>query len=588
MRPPTVRYVRWLLVAAIPVAIVLSFQFATAAPPSQQGPTCQWTKLANGQDRTQLSLVPMPGTGVLAFAGADLRQAGSRVEKDLRQLDLTSNPQTGTWSVLGATGNGPGERAEHASILRQPDEGVRQMVTYGGIDEVPKPNPGGGGGGTFTWQSPLLGGGSAIASLQGAYAPTTIESSSYRLELTGEGATWSAIGANGQPRTDHSAVWYPDEDAMIVFGGRDGEDAKTADNSTWRLTLGDSPAWTRLNVTGGPSKRFAQTAVYDSTAKRMLVFGGTSDWKTAMNDLYALDLSNGTANATWQKVNTGGTGTPFARYDHGAVYLPSLNRMVAFGGTTNGKDQLSDLWMLDLSQSPPVWTRLQLSQPRPPGVWGLAAAYSPAGDYAVFYGGQVGNDAKNEAWALKCQAPAVPTTPAPATNTATTEPSATATEEASPTSTTEPASPTPTTAEDTPTPQPTRTPVTLEPGDVVVPMAQQSNSGLSGRVILRQVGADLLVIIELTGDTPGSSHPAHIHLGRCPTPGQVTNALNSVENGFSSTTLPGVSLASVADGNHVVNVHQSASQMGTYVACGDIPMQIFLPMGMQNYTLPQR
>jgi hypothetical protein len=409
---------------------------------------------------------------VLTFAGADIRQAGSRVEKDIRKLDLVADPSEGTWSEVRATGSGPGERAEHVAVLREPAGGGPQMVTYGGIDEVPKPNP---GGGTFTWQSPLLAGGPTLTSLQGAYVPTTVENSAYSLEIAADSATWSAIAAQGQPRTDHSAVWFPAEDAMIVFGGRQTDEARSADNSTWRLTLGAAPAWTRLNLIGGPSKRFAHTAVYDSTAQRMLVFGGTVDWKTGENDVWALSLAGGTDTAAWQRLNPAGTTAPFARYDHGAVYLPALQWMVIFGGTTNGRDPLSDLWALDLSQSPPVWSRLQPPAPRPPGVWGLAAAYSPVGDYAVFYGGQVGTDAKPDAWALKCEAPAVPTTAAPPTATPTVEPTtevpptAAATTAVPPTDT-PPVQPT----EETPTPAPptpTSVPTAAPPSGIYIPFS---------------------------------------------------------------------------------------------------------------------
>jgi hypothetical protein len=46
--------------------------------------------------------------------------------------------------------------------------------------------------------------------------------------------------------------------------------------------------------------------------------------------------------------------------------------------------------------------------------------------------------------------------------------------------------------------------------------------------------------------------------------------LNDVTNGKSDTTV-NASLASLMNGNSAINVHKSAAEIQTYVACGDIP-----------------
>jgi len=543
MRPLNAPPLRWLAVVFLPVLAGLSFGLATASP-ARQAPSCAWVRLASGEDRTQGTLVEQPD-GVLAFGGADVRQAGSSVKDDVHRLNLSAGAP-GTWAELGPTGQGPGKRAEHASIAA----GAQRMITYGGIDEVPT----GGGGGTFTWQSALLGGG-APPSLLGAYVPETVQNTSFQLDLAGGAAAWSRFGPLGQARTDHSAIYDPDGDAMIVFGGRQDEEATSADNGTWRLGLGADPAWQRLQGTGAPSRRFAHTAVYDSAGKRMIVFGGTSDWKTGMNDVFALDLSGGWEQAAWSKLTPSGT-APRGRFDHGAVYLPAQNWMVIFGGTPNGSSELSDVFALDLGASTPAWINPRPSGNAPPAIAGLSAAYSPAGGYAVFYGGAVKGDAKDQAWALSCTS---------------SQPTATAT---SPTASDTPA-PTEPGPGDTATPTtaaPSYTPVTPEPGDLVVSLDEQNASGISGRVIMHPAENSLMVTIEVTGSPAGASHPAHIHSGRCPTPGGVTSPLASVVDGLSVTKLEGVTLASVADGNHAVNLHRSAEDISTYIACGDIPL----------------
>jgi len=89
-----------------------------------------------------------------------------------------------------------------------------------------------------------------------------------------------------------------------------------------------------------------------------------------------------------------------------------------------------------------------------------------------------------------------------------------------------------------------------------------------------------------------SPHPAHIHAGSCPEPGDVVAALSDVSfdmnvDGTASagpepvgqasaipveasiTTVP-MALADIVAGQHAINVHASADDLGTYIACGDI------------------
>jgi hypothetical protein len=51
--------------------------------------------------------------------------------------------------------------------------------------------------------------------------------------------------------------------------------------------------------------------------------------------------------------------------------------------------------------------------------------------------------------------------------------------------------------------------------------------------------------------------------------GDALGAQSAVQALVSVTTVP-AGVVAIADGNHAVNVHQSAEDMGTYIACGDI------------------
>ncbi|MBX3028554.1 MAG: hypothetical protein KF809_00205 [Chloroflexi bacterium] len=78
-------------------------------------------------------------------------------------------------------------------------------------------------------------------------------------------------------------------------------------------------------------------------------------------------------------------------------------------------------------------------------------------------------------------------------------------------------------------------------------------------------------------------HPAHIHVGLCPEPGEVVFPLNDLVTGgdqmvgvssaiaveVSSTNVE-AALADIVAGEHAINVHESAEAADVYIACGDI------------------
>jgi len=79
------------------------------------------------------------------------------------------------------------------------------------------------------------------------------------------------------------------------------------------------------------------------------------------------------------------------------------------------------------------------------------------------------------------------------------------------------------------------------------------------------------------------AHPAHIHSGTCDQIGDVVFPLNDLqpapEGGTpqaggdvvaESTTVVEASLETILAAPHVINVHQSAEDIDTYIACGDI------------------
>src|ERR1700722_13675570 len=106
-------------------------------------------------------------------------------------------------------------------------------------------------------------------------------------------------------------------------------------------------------------------------------------------------------------------------------------------------------------------------------------------------------------------------------------------------------------------------------GGKVYALNAQNGSGQHGTVALKPRGAKTVVEIHLLG-APASAEPAHIHMGTCaklnPAP---KYPLTSVVNGISETTAH-EPMSVLTAGGLAVNVHKSASDLKTYVACGNL------------------
>lgn len=105
---------------------------------------------------------------------------------------------------------------------------------------------------------------------------------------------------------------------------------------------------------------------------------------------------------------------------------------------------------------------------------------------------------------------------------------------------------------------------------VVVELGEQQSSGQSGTATLTPVGdGETEVAVELS-NPPADPQPAHVHPGSCdeldPMPAY---GLQNLQGGKSVTTVE-ASLEALRDGRFAINVHKSAADLQTYVACGDI------------------
>jgi hypothetical protein len=111
---------------------------------------------------------------------------------------------------------------------------------------------------------------------------------------------------------------------------------------------------------------------------------------------------------------------------------------------------------------------------------------------------------------------------------------------------------------------------TANQASITVPIAAQGGSGQTGTATLTGTADNKTqVVIALNGAS--TVEPAHIHRGTCanldPKPAY---PLANVNGGASTSIIP-VPLASLETGQFSINVHESTSNLGTYVACGTIP-----------------
>ena len=335
-----------------------------------------------------------------------------------------------TWTQLSPSGNPPATRTGHTAVL---DPGTLRMFVFAG----------GGTSGNFndTWTLATAGGGAWTPLTAGGNPPqqrsghTAIYDAGHvRMVIFGGGTTgtpgclndlwilsnpnspgnaiWSPVQTTGglpASRRNHSAVYDPNGNRMIVFGG---DNCRGAVNDVWVLSnlgvAGAVPSWTQIQPAGSPPPaRAGHVAVYDTATNRMFIFGGDVNGQP-LNDLWVLTNANGTGGIpAWSQLSAAG-GPPAARTNASAVY-DSSNRMILFGGNS-GSTILSDTWALSgLTNlfAPPTWT--QLAAPNGPVKTGHSAVFDAELNRMIVFGGTrafIDFVPSNDTWALSlAQAP---------------------------------------------------------------------------------------------------------------------------------------------------------------------------------------
>ncbi|HUX08237.1 MAG TPA: kelch repeat-containing protein [Acidobacteriota bacterium] len=186
------------------------------------------------------------------------------------------------------------------------------------------------------------------------------------------GVRWSRDTYPWPPAVNNAAmVWDENHEEAVLFGGQFTYQGPT--NQTW---LWDGDAWS-LSDRGGkgsPEIRLEHALVYESTHKRVVLYGGAyeSTWAWGQD-------------RKWIKIATSGPGK---RYDPAMAFDAVQGVTVLFGGSTVDLigpfyriTRHGDTWMLDGS----TWTMVSESGPDPRE--GHAMAFDESRGVVVLFGG---------------------------------------------------------------------------------------------------------------------------------------------------------------------------------------------------------
>ena len=268
--------------------------------------SARWTELATGVSLAEASIFD-PVRRSFATAGGD--------------QDLFTNPVSDA------------QRAGGRFEIRL--DGVPQLKTrfptsfmpgYGGPvgqgkgGQLVMMSPASSGPGYFIWRTPVAqppawtaqgftgpGAGSAMV-VDTARSREVMFGSTGLWQFTdaGAGGPLVAAGTPPTPRSYCNAVYDAAGDRMLIYGGKtvDASNHVTEYGDLWALTLGGTPTWSRLDLTGPrPPARWSSTAILDAADDRLLVYGGNDTLPLPPTDLWSFSLDS----LTWRQWLPGGT-----------------------------------------------------------------------------------------------------------------------------------------------------------------------------------------------------------------------------------------------------------------------------------------
>jgi hypothetical protein len=345
------------------IALVLA-AFATIHPVSAQ----EWIQLTPSPDPTNGTPRPSqghvgvynPATNRMMIFGGELDTPASHILGNEVWVLTHADGSDGTaaWIKLNPnpdpTNGLPSPRGHTSGVY---DKTNNQMIIYGG-----DPN---------------------VGNCNGAVNDTWILENA-----DGSGATpqWRKLNTSGTPpniRQSPSVAYDDSHNNLIVFGGLTNA-CGGATNTVWLLSVASAtPTWTNLSTsTPQPTPRVGNSNVFDQLTSRLITFGGNEEIGVT-SDAWILSQANGTG--VWTRLSPNGI-LPSPRSSHTAVYDEKTNRMIVFGGSA----PYNDVWVLDKANGvggEPTWLQLNPTGSLPQPRYMHSAVYNPTTQRMVVFGG---------------------------------------------------------------------------------------------------------------------------------------------------------------------------------------------------------
>ncbi len=173
------------------------------------------------------------------------------------------------------------------------------------------------------------------------------------------GGEWTPLSVSGTPPAGrfHAAAIYDSlGDRMIVYGGNilNAQARRICFGDVWALTLGASPTWSQLPITGPvPPAREVATYAFDGVGRRLLVYGGTDTLGT-LDDFWSLSLDS----LTWRPLAPSGTGPGSSAW---LIAVDEVRERALFAIPGTSPSSMNHLFVWEL----PLTGDLAWSQPAP-------------------------------------------------------------------------------------------------------------------------------------------------------------------------------------------------------------------------------
>ncbi len=195
--------------------------------------------------------------------------------------------------------------------------------------------------------------------------------------------TWTRASDGPPARYGHRMVAVPDG-RIILFGGAcvdaaTGNNAKKLDEM-WSYDPA-ADVWTRVRASAGPSPRHYFGMVYDTRARRVIVWGGAQKGRPDAASVWAYDVD---ANAWLERTPALGP-KPLAYV--AMAYDSRADKTVVYGGNlADTGDAVDDTWLYDYTAN--GWSKG--AAPTAPGrLSRMPLVFAPEIGRTVLFGGQV-------------------------------------------------------------------------------------------------------------------------------------------------------------------------------------------------------